>query len=175
MIEGLALLHTHVAAKEVEVQTLRSYATEHNPALELAERELSSLQGEAARLVQRNHSSGFADLGLGDVPGAGMEYLRAEHEVKYRQTMFDLLVKQYDAARLDEAKDAAIIQVVEPAIAPDRKSSPKRALIVLLFTAAGLFTTGLLVLVAWWNKSAQADPRTASHLRGLRDAVMGKT
>ncbi len=42
-----------------------------------------------------------------------MEYLRAEHEVKYRQTMFDLLMKQYDAARLDEAKDAAIIQVVE--------------------------------------------------------------
>ena len=79
-------------------------------------------------MEQRNHSSGFADLGLGDVPGAGMEYLRAEHELKYRQAIFDVLMKQYDAARLDEAKDAAIIQVVEPAIEPDRQSSPKRAL-----------------------------------------------
>jgi tyrosine-protein kinase Etk/Wzc len=175
MIEGLAELRAHVAAKEVEVQTLRTYATEHNPALERAERELSSLQAEAARSVQRNHSSGFGDLGLGDVPGAGMEYLRAEHEVKYRQIMFDLLIKQYDAARMDEAKDAAIIQVVEPAIAPDRKSSPKRALIVVLFTAAGLFTAGLLALLAWWNQSAQSDTRVASHLSGLRDAIMGKT
>ncbi len=66
-------------------------------------------------------------MGLSDIPGAGMEYLRAEHEVKYRQTMFDLLIKQYDAARLDEAEDAAIIQVVEAAIAPDRRSSPKPA------------------------------------------------
>jgi tyrosine-protein kinase Etk/Wzc len=174
MIEGLALLRAQVAAKEVEVQALRSYATEHNPDLELAERELSSLRGEAGQLEQRNHSSGFADLGLGDVPGAGMEYLRAEHDVKYRQTMFDLLFKQYDAARLDEAKDAAIIQVVEPAIAPDRKSSPKRALIVFIFTTAGLFAAGLLVLLAWWNKSAQSDPRTASQLSGLRHAVTGK-
>jgi uncharacterized protein involved in exopolysaccharide biosynthesis len=175
MIEGVALLRAQVAAKEVEVQALRSYSTEHNPDLELAERELSSLRGEAAQLEQRNHVSGFADLGLGDVPGAGMEYLRAEHEVKYRQTMFDLLIKQYDAARLDEAKDAAIIQVVEPAIAPDRKSSPQRALIVLLFTAAGLFAAGLLVLFAWWNKAVQSDPRTASQMSGLRHAITGKT
>jgi tyrosine-protein kinase Etk/Wzc len=76
---------------------------------------------------------------------------------------------------LDEAKDAAIIQVVEPAIAPDRKSSPRRALIVFLLTTAGLFAAGLLVLLAWWNKSVQSNPRTASQLSGLRHAVTGKT
>ncbi|MEA2544704.1 MAG: hypothetical protein QOH35_6070, partial [Acidobacteriaceae bacterium] len=110
MIESLALLRAQVTAREVEVQALRSYSTEHNPELELAEGELSSLRAEGARMEQRNHSSGFTDLGLGDVPGAGMEYLRAEHELKYRQAMFDLLLKQYDAAKLDESKDAAIIQ-----------------------------------------------------------------
>jgi tyrosine-protein kinase Etk/Wzc len=175
MIEGLALLRAQVAAKDVEVQALRSYSTEHNPDLELAKGELSSLQGEATRLEQRNHASGFADWGLGDVPGAGMEYLRAEHEVKYRQTMVDLLIKQFDAARLDEAKDAAIIQVVEPAIAPDRRSSPKRALILLLFTAAGLLAAGLLVLLGWWNKAVHSDPITARQLSQLRHAVTGKT
>lgn len=175
MIEGLALLRAQLAAKEVEVEALRSYSTEHNPDLELAKGELSSLQGEATRLEQRNHASGFADWGLGDVPGAGMEYLRAEHEVKYRQAMFDLLIKQYDAARLDEAKDAAIIQVVEPAIAPDRKSSPKRPLIVLLFTAAGILTAGLFMLLGCWNKAVQSDPGTASQLNELRRALAGKT
>jgi tyrosine-protein kinase Etk/Wzc len=175
MIEGLAALRAQVAAKQVELEALRSYSTEHNPEVELGERELSSLKEEATRLEQRNHSSGFAALGLGDVPGAGMEYLRAEHELKYRQAMFDLLIKQYDAARLDEVKDAAIIQVVEPAIEPDRKSSPKRTLIVLLFTAAGLLVGALLVLLSWCKRSVQSDPRTAKQLSDLRRAITGRS
>jgi len=169
MIEGLALLRAQVAAREVEVQALRSYSTEHNPELELAERELSSLRAEAAQMEQRNHSSGFADLGLRDVPGAGMEYLRAEHEVKYRQAMFDLLLKQYDAAKLDEAKDAAIIQVVEPAIEPDRRSSLKPAVMILLFTLGGVLTGCLLVLLLWWK----ANPRIAKQLHDLKFALTG--
>jgi tyrosine-protein kinase Etk/Wzc len=147
MIESLALLRAQVAAKEVEVQALRSYSTEHNPEVELAQGELASLRGEAIRLEQRNHSSGFADLGLGDVPGAGMEYLRAEHELKYRQAMFDLLIKQTDAARLDEAKDAAIIQVVEPAIPPDHKTNPNRTSIFLMFTVCGFLGACLYLYV----------------------------
>src|SRR6202044_977210 len=132
MIQGLAVLRAQIDAKDVELQAMRSYSTEHNPEVALAEQELASLRAESARLQQRNHSVGFGDMGLEDVPGAGLEYLRAEHELKYRQAMFDMLIKQYDAARLDESKDAAIIQVVEPAIVPDRTSSPKPALIVLL-------------------------------------------
>jgi tyrosine-protein kinase Etk/Wzc len=173
MIESLALLRAQVTAREVEVQALRSYSTEHNPELELAEGELSSLRAEGARMEQRNHSSGFTDLGLGDVPGAGMEYLRAEHELKYRQAMFDLLLKQYDAAKLDESKDAAIIQVVEPAIEPDRRSSLKPPLMILLFTLGGAFAGCLLALLLWWKECLQSDPRMAKQIGTLRSAFIG--
>ena len=173
MIESLALLHAQVAAREVEVQALRSYSTERNPELELAESELSSLRAEAARLEQRNHASGFAGLGLGDVPVAGMEYLRAEHDLKYRQAIFDLLLKQYDAAKLDEAKDAAIIQVVEPAIEPDRISSPKPALLISLFTLGGVVTGCLLALLWWWKEVLESNPRMAQQLRHLKCVLIG--
>jgi tyrosine-protein kinase Etk/Wzc len=99
MIESLAALRAQVAAKQVEVQALRSYSTEHNPDVQLAERELTSLQAEEARLEQSNHSPGIAGLGLGNVPAAGLEYLRAAHELQYRQALFDMLMKQYDAAK----------------------------------------------------------------------------
>lgn len=175
MIESLALLRAQVAAKEVEVQALRSYSTEHNPEVELTQRELASLRAEATRLEQRSHSSGFSDLSLGDVPSAGMEYLRAEHELKYRQTMFDLLIKQYDAAKLDESKDAAIIQVVEPAIEPDRISSLKPTVMISLWTLGGIFAGCLLVLSGLWKETLRADPRLAKQLRGLRGALLGST
>ena len=69
-----------------------------------------------------------------------MEYLSAAHELQYRQTMFDLLVRQYDAAGLDEAKEAAVIQVVEPAMPPDQRSSPHRVSIVITFTILGFLS-----------------------------------
>ncbi len=173
MIEGLAALRAQVAAKQVEVQALRSYSTEHNPDMQLAERELASLQAEETRLEQRSPSPGIAGLGLENVPAAGLEYLRAEHELAYRQALFDMLMKQYDAARLDEAKDAAIIQVVEPAIEPDRKSSPKRALILLLFTFLGLFAGCILALIFWWKELVQFDPIASKRLEELRFALTG--
>jgi tyrosine-protein kinase Etk/Wzc len=173
MIESLALLRAQIAAREVDLQALRSYSTEQNPELRLAEEELSSLRAEATRLEERNHSSGFGHLSLGDVPGAGVEYLRAEHEVKYRQAMFDLLLKQYDAAKLDESKDAAVIQVLEPAIEPDRISSPTLARMILLFTVGGLFAGTLFALLQWWKEFMQSDPRAATRLRRLKSAFLG--
>jgi tyrosine-protein kinase Etk/Wzc len=172
MIESLGALRAKVAAKEVELQGMRSYSTEHNPEVALAERELSSLQAEAGRLRQRNHSSGFADMGLEDIPGSGLEYLRAEHELKYRQAMFDLLIKQYDAARLDESKEAAVIQVVEPAIEPDRRSSPKRGLIVILFTFGGILAGCLWTFILLGNDLLKPDSKTTERLNNLRYALM---
>jgi tyrosine-protein kinase Etk/Wzc len=174
MILGISSLRAQVAAKQVEVQALRSYSTDQNPEVQLAERELASLQAEELRLEQRNHSPAAGGLGLGNVSAAGLEYLRAAHEVAYRQALFDMLMKQYDAAKLDESKEAAIIQVVEPAIVPDQKSSPKRALILILFVIGGLFAGCISVLMLRWKEIAGSDPDVARQLRDLKSAAFGK-
>lgn len=169
MIEGLADLRAEIAAKEVQVQALRSYSTDQNPELQLAERELDSLRGEAAHMEQHSASPDSANLGLRDVPGASLEYLEAAHEVAYRQTLFDLLIKQYDAARLDEAHDAAVIQVVESAIPPDRPSSPHHFLIMVLSMFLGFAGAITYVLVA---DSVQANAELARKLQELRIALL---
>lgn len=174
MIGGLASLRAQVVAKQVEVQALSSYSTEKNPELQLAEKELASLQAEESHMEQGGHSPGIAGLGLGNVPVAGMEYLRAAHEVAYRQALYDMLMKQYDAARMDEAKEAAIIQTVEPAIPPDRKSLPHRALIVALFTLGGIVVTcGYILTIHRLRKDTELNQRFAE-LRsalGLRGSI----
>lgn len=174
LIEGLATLRAQVAAKEVELQALRSWSTERNPDVQLAERELSSMQGEVSRLEQRSHSSGVSDLELGDVPSAGVDYLRADHEVRYRQAMFDLLMKQYDAAKLDESKQASIIQVVEPAIEPDRRSFPKLLPILLIAVAGGLFVGSFLALLPLWLEFVHSDHSRSRQVQELKKAVTEK-
>ena len=174
MIEGIATLRAQVAAKQVEVDSLRSYSTSRNPEVQLAEQELSSLRAEVERMEQRDHSSQFAHLGLEDVPSAGLDYLRAEREVKYREALFEMLIKQYEAAKLDEAKDATVIQVVESAIAPDRKSSPKRALIVLLFTFVGFFGGCFLAEFLWRSEHALSSNDSLTQLQTLVRVLRGR-
>jgi tyrosine-protein kinase Etk/Wzc len=174
MIEGLGALRAQVVAKQVELEAVRSYSTDHNPEVQLAERQLAALEQEVGRIGLQDSSSGFANLGLKDVPAAGLEYLRAEHEVKYRQVMFDLLMKQYDAAKLDEAQEAAIIQVVEPAIEPDRESSPRRILVLFISLMAGILAGCLFELLPWAKELLVSDPQRLQKLRELQRAFDGR-
>jgi uncharacterized protein involved in exopolysaccharide biosynthesis len=155
----------------VQIQAMRSFSTDQNPEVQLAENQLSSMRSALARMEQHSHSQSFSDLGLEDVPVAGIDYLSAEHELLYRQTLFDLLVKQYDAAKLDEAKEAAIIQVVEPALPPDRRASPKRALIVLLFALVG-FLGSCFYLYA--KAMLRISPEISESLSGFRSALLSR-
>jgi len=64
--------------------------------------------------------------------------------LKYHETLFEVLARQYEAARLDEAKSGASIQIVDRAVTPERKSWPPRTLLVL---AAA--TAAFLIFVFW--------------------------
>ena len=171
LVASIAALRAEVAAKQVELQALLSYSTEKNPSVQMAENQLSSLRDELSRLEDRNPSSSPADLEMGDVPAAGLDFLRAEHELKFQQTLYDLLLKEYEAARLDEAKEGTVIQVVEPAIEPDRHSSPQRAVILIVSACLGIFAGCCLALLLAWKGHMQCNPDVAKKFRILRDAV----
>jgi tyrosine-protein kinase Etk/Wzc len=174
IIGSLAAVRADIAEKEIELQTLKSFSTEENPDVQIAERELSAMQAQANQLAQHSASTGFSDMSLKDLPKAGLDYLRAARELQYQQAFFDFLLKQYEAARLDEAKEGAIIQVAEPAVPPDQKSSPKRAVILILFTFLGLFSGYLCVRCRQWYESEMADPDHAQALHEFRHALLGK-
>jgi uncharacterized protein involved in exopolysaccharide biosynthesis len=102
------------------------------------------------------------------VPEAGLEYLRKYRDVKYQETIFELLAKQFEAAKIDEAKEAAIIQVVDQAIPPDRKSKPKRALIVTGFALIASILAILWSFVREARERAIKDPLQAARFAALR-------
>lgn len=170
-IESLALLRAQITAREVALQAMRSYSTERNPDVEVAERELSSLRDQERRMQEGNPAADDSALSLKGLSGKGLEYLRAEHELKYRQAIFDLLIKQYDAARLDESKQAAVIQVLEPAIEPDRRTSPKPLGVILLTTFSGFLVACMLVWLLGWKETLQSNLAVQSKLAQLGRAL----
>ncbi len=69
---------------------------------------------------------------FGKAPEVALEYARRFRDMKYQETLFEVLSKQYEIARIDEAKDATLIQVLDAAVPPERKSKPFRTLIVIV-------------------------------------------
>ncbi|MDE3188335.1 MAG: chain length determinant family protein [Acidobacteriota bacterium] len=171
LIESAAALRAQIAAKEVQIQGMQTYATGENSQLVQAQQELDSMRTQLAKLGGSEDSgSGGLIVPKGKVPQAGLEYVRKLRDVKYYETIFDILARQFEIAKLDEAKEGALIQVVDPAIPPDKRSFPKRGLIVLGATIAGLLT-GICIALAsaglGYLRSERATQAKLLHLKRI--------
>lgn len=170
LIESVANLRAQIAARQMIIQGMQTYATGQNAQLIRAKQELSSLQAQLAELGGNQDTADGLIVPKGKIPGAALEYVRRLRDVKYYETIFEVLARQFELAKLDEAKEGAIFQVVDPAIVPDKKSWPKRTLIVVCSAFLG-FLIG--IFVALWRASLQRmklDPETSSKLAILRRA-----
>jgi tyrosine-protein kinase Etk/Wzc len=172
LIESAAALRAQVMAKEVQIKSLETFATSENAQVVQARQELQGLQAQLARLGGSGDSS---DLDLivpkGKVPGAGLEYVRKLRDVKYYETIFDILARQFEMAKLDEAKQGALIQVVDAAVAPDRRSFPKRGLIVVAVTLLGFLVSLVAALILHGYQQTKLNPATARKIETLSGLI----
>ncbi len=171
LIQTGASLRAQIAAKEVEIQGMRSFATRNNPNLVQARQELKGLRAQLAQLAGKGGNP--ADeliLPRGKIPSAGLKYLRQYRNVQYYQTIFDILAKQFEVAKLAEAREGALIQVVDRAIPPDYKSGPKRALMLAESLAAGIFLGVFLALAAAGWENLNQDPEKRAQMESVRAA-----
>jgi tyrosine-protein kinase Etk/Wzc len=170
-IELLADLRGQIAAKEVEIAGIRSFATGENPELQMAEQQLAGLRAQEQKMGAASEGATNALIPKGNMQEASVEYIRKLRDVKYFETIFDLLARQYEVAKVDEARQGAVVQIVDRAIVPDKKSSPQRTYIVL-----GAAVLGLFFGVAWaFSRAAlnrlSNNPAENSRLEVLKQLV----
>ena len=171
IIGELADLRARIAAKQVELQAQRSFFTEHNPKVEVLKSELDTMRGEEERLARTNSEPGGPAMGFQDIGGASVDYLSAAHDVQYRQTLLDLLIRQYDAARLDESKDPSIIQVVDTAIPPERRSSPRWLLNIGVFMALSVLAAFTYLYFA---EISRRNPRVGAAFTAFKTGLFSR-
>jgi tyrosine-protein kinase Etk/Wzc len=169
IIMAASNLRAQVTAAEVKLQSMGSFATPQNPDYQKLQQNLTSLRAQLAKF-QGSGQQGRGDIMVptGKLPETGLEYLRKMRDLKYQETLFELLSKQFEIAKIDEAKEAALIQVVDKALVPEQKSKPKRALIVILATLMAFFLGVLLAFVREASARASLDPASAERMNLLR-------
>jgi uncharacterized protein involved in exopolysaccharide biosynthesis len=165
-------IQANITSHEVQLGALLSSSTEQNPDVIRLRTELTGLR-EQLQQLQKGTSGQM--LTQHEFPAAGLEYIRKERDVQYHQTLYDLLARQLEAARIDEAKASPQVQVLDPPLLPRVRSWPKPLLFVLIGLVVGTMFGCIRVGVIYLYDYAETDPRLrdrylqvkqALHLRG---------
>jgi uncharacterized protein involved in exopolysaccharide biosynthesis len=161
-VEGVARLKAAITAQDIKIGSMRGYLADGAPEIKQALLELSTLRQEL-RKAEKDEPAASAS-------GAADSYVERFRDYKYRETLYELFTKQYELARVDESREGALIQVIDAAQAPERKSKPKKAQIAVIATLAAGFALLLFVFVRQALANASQDPESAAKLARIRRA-----
>ena len=174
-IMSITQLRAQIAASQIQLQALETSATPENPEVILLQTQISGLESQLADL-ERGEPKGAGvqddvELPTSKVPAASLEYIRKMRDVHYHETLFELLARQYEIAKVDEAKAGEIIQVVDPALVPDHKSWPPRTLLTLLAGVLGMLFSSFWVIIQAAFQDWETDPERAAKFHELKAAL----
>jgi capsule polysaccharide export protein KpsE/RkpR len=173
VIQQIARLQAEITEHEVQLDALRTSSTDQNPDVIRLTTQLSGLREQLRDLESgtNKHSPGDISITTANVPKAGLEYVRKERDVKYHQFLFDLLARQYEAARIDEAKSSPVIQVVDYANVPDKKSAPTRTTWAVVGGLLGFLLSTTYVLGSYIIHRLSEDEEQNRRLALLRQEL----
>ena len=167
-VAAVAGLKAQVTAQEVKVGAMRGYLADTAPDFKLAMNELANLRSQLAK-QEKDEPASNPTAGSANGKDVG-DYVTKYREYKYQETLFELFSKQFEIAKVDESREGAVIQVLDAAEAPERKSKPKKAMIAIVATLASVFALLLFVFVRQALANAGHDSESAQKLAKLKSS-----
>ncbi|MDX8379990.1 MAG: Wzz/FepE/Etk N-terminal domain-containing protein [Gallionella sp.] len=161
-------LRAKIATKEIQLSAMKSFATTQNPDYRRTKQLLVSLRAQLGKLEHANPATDEDFSTKKDIPKIAVEYSHKLRDLKYYGKLFEFMTQQVLVAKIDEAKEAAIIQVVDKAVAPKNKSKPKRSLIVILTTFVAFFIGIIGAFIREGAERARENPDQAERMTLFR-------
>lgn len=173
IIENAGRLRAMISAKEIEINSMSAFVTPSNQAYRQAQQELISLRAQLRKL--ENGTPGTAEKNsTGGNEKAALANVQRLRDVKYYEMLYELLAKQYEAARIEEAREPSMIQVLDPAVVPERKIKPKRSVILVISLVLGLLAAVLWAFFKEAGRRALATPDSNAKLQTLRSHLRSR-
>ena len=144
-VAGIAALKAQLTAQEVKIGAMRGYLADSAPDFKQAITELDNLRAQLAKQSKEDNVVQKGEKG---------DYISRYRDFKYSETLFELLARQYELARVDEAREGAVIQILDKAEIPEKKSAPKKILITILASLiTGIVMLIYLIVKSWYKKT----------------------
>jgi uncharacterized protein involved in exopolysaccharide biosynthesis len=161
-VEVVAKLKGAITAQEIKIGGMRGYLTESAPEIKQALVELGILRGQLS-IAEKDDPK----LNVGKLEDSYVERYR---DYKYKETLYEMFAKQYELARVDEAREGAMIQVIDLAQPPERKSKPNKAILAIITTISSGLALLLFVFVKKALENAHLDPASANKFMELKNS-----
>jgi uncharacterized protein involved in exopolysaccharide biosynthesis len=161
MVGAIAQVQAQIAAQEVKIGALRGYLSESSPDMRQAQTELQALRVQLSKL----------DRGQQPMDESQGGYVSRYREVKYYETLFDLFAKQYELAKIDEAREGSTIQVIDAAVPSEKKIKPKKAMIATVATLGAGFICLIYIFIRKSLQVSAQNPETAEKLNAIRRGI----
>jgi uncharacterized protein involved in exopolysaccharide biosynthesis len=150
MIEGAANLKGQLIAAESELSGLEQIYGPQNSKVKAAEARVGRLRSELAKVTGQSNQTDtdpdYISPPLSKLPTIGVSYTELYRRMQIAESVYQALIKQYEIARVEEAKELPAVKVLYEAEVPERKISPPRTAIVVLGTLCGLLLAMCFVL-----------------------------
>ena len=173
-VEAAGRLQGEVIAARAQLDALKQTYTDENIRVKSAQAHVDELERELARINSGQQTQGAKDASnpypsVKSLPLLGVKWTDLYRNTKIRETVVELLTQQYEMARIQEAKEATTVKILDSASTPERKR-PSWLLLTLAGTAffAFLACAGYL-LKDWWDRWDQNDPRRMLIAQIMRD------
>jgi len=170
-IGSLGALQARMIAKEIEIKAARRFATDANPKLKQLQAEYNAIKKQ----FEENKGFPTASSPTGDIKNiteSSLKYASLFREYKFRESLVSILLRQYETAKIREAQDPVVIQLLSPPTFPETRSKPQRKKIVVLATLLG----GFLAVFAAWTRHflslSAKDPQVGSKIDFIRNTFV---
>jgi uncharacterized protein involved in exopolysaccharide biosynthesis len=176
MIAADLKLQAELAIARSDLAGMRQAYSEDNVRVRAANARVGALQKQVDRMSglseQRSAKAvNGADLpSISQLPTLGLTYSELSRKVHVDEAVWEALTKQYESARVQEAKEIPIVRVLDAASLPEHKSAPSRSLIVILGGMLSFFVASIYVLArAAWEDMDEHDERKKMVRQMLED------
>jgi capsule polysaccharide export protein KpsE/RkpR len=179
MVDAAAKVQGEIVATEAELKGLQQIYSDDNTRvrtlkarLGVLQGQMKSMQGKGAAASQAGEAASGSFPSMSELPVLGYTYYDLYRQAKIRETVYEFLTQQYELAKVQEAKELPTVRVMDPAVKPERKSAPKRTMIVLLSVFGAWVLTALFVL--WRSSWEQLPANDSLRLLGAEMADEGR-
>ncbi|WP_310737607.1 Wzz/FepE/Etk N-terminal domain-containing protein [Mitsuaria sp. WAJ17] len=144
--DSFARLKATLTAAEVKLRGLEATMTSAAPEVQQQQSIVASLRSQVQQFADDEGSKSKSS------------YVSAYRNYRYNELLVELFAKQFELARMDEAREGGTLQVVDKALVPERKSKPKRSVVGLLTTLGAFVVLSCLLILREQRRRPAARP-----------------
>ncbi|RSL16403.1 uncharacterized protein involved in exopolysaccharide biosynthesis [Edaphobacter aggregans] len=172
-LQTIAETQAQITNREVQLEALSQGATSQNPEVVRIRSEIEALKAQLNRLENSSAKGavGNPQVPTSKVPELELIYVRKARDVKYHEALYELLLRQYETAKLDEARSAPLMQEVDYAVVPDTKAGLGRTLMTIFAALVGGMVGIIWVVVRETVRGMSLNAESEAKLKAVFEAA----